>query len=94
MKIIEMGLNKRIGDVQEQVETKDAEVVNAVEQVERFTQILLNHPNEEVAKIAFQMDTAISLLLTTSIEAAYRIGISEGMQLQQEINALRIGGWK
>jgi hypothetical protein len=88
MKLIDQGLNQRILEIQEVVEKKDNDVVLAIEQVENLTQILLRDMGDKVSSIAHELDYAISLLLTSVISASYRIGVSEGMNLQQEINAL------
>lgn len=94
MNIIDQGLINRIEEVREMVESENPEVSKAIEDVEQFTRILLNNTDESVSQTAHDMDAAIGWLINVTFEAAYRVGMSEGMQLQQEINALRAGGRK
>lgn len=88
MGLINQGLNNRIFEVQVLVEKNYSDVASSISKVENLTQLLLREHNEDVSALAHELDVEISNLITSSIAAAYRIGIAEGMNLQQEINLL------
>lgn len=89
MNLLDMGLEKRMLDVVEAT-SEDQFVKNAQDEYDKYYNIL----NEKYADddlISF-LESAVNRLRFAEAEAGYRMGLSDGMQLQQEVNRIAEGG--
>lgn len=85
MNILEMGLEKRISEVA-QLSSEDVAVLNSQELYDRHFREL----TEKIGRceLLFAIEDAVNRLRFAELDAGYRIGIADGLQLQCEINNL------
>lgn len=89
MRIIDQGLSKRIGDMYE--ETNETTPVK--DSWDTFYS-LFNLLEQKIGKceLFFKLEEAVTNISFVCAESAYKSGLSDGMQLQQEVNSLMGGG--
>jgi hypothetical protein len=90
MSVLNNGLEKRIIEVTEQT-SDDSRVGVACELFYKFLEQLMGYVEFQLIS---NLEDAVTQLRLCEVEAGYRIGLTDGMQLQQEVNAIRRGGWE
>lgn len=85
MKIIDQGLEKRILNICA-VTSEDKAVKFSEEQFDKYFS-MIEQQIGLTEELKF-LESAVSQMRFAEMEAGYRIGVSDGMQLQQEVNSL------
>lgn len=86
MKIIDKGLEGRILEVSE-LTSEDTAVLNAERLFDKYFAECKKILGD--SEVVLELESAVNQLRFAEIEAGYRVGLSDGVQLQQEINAMR-----